>query len=34
VSLKARKTGAYYLELKDTKKTRDPVSYSLAVAKS
>jgi subtilisin family serine protease len=34
VSLKARKTGSYYLELKDTKKSREPVGYALAVAKS
>ena len=34
VALKAKKTGSYYLELKDTKKSRAPVSYQLAVAKS
>jgi Subtilase family len=34
LSVKAKKTGSYYLELKLTRKDRDPVSYKLAVAKS
>jgi hypothetical protein len=34
LSAKAKKTGTYYLEVKLTRKDRDPVSYSLAVAKS
>ena len=34
LSVKAKKTGAYYLELKVVKKSREPVSYQLAAAKS
>jgi subtilisin family serine protease len=34
LSVKAKKTGAYYLELRLTRKSRDPVSYGLAVAKT